>query len=925
MKNFERGSEWRRWDPHVHTKDTNKNDQFKSADFDTFCVTLFKKAIANNIEAIGITDYFEISNFNRVSDFVSNLDSCSELTSEEKASIRNIFLFPNIELRMLPVTDSGVLVNIHCLFNPDSGFLRTLQHDFFSSLKYAGYAMNREGFIALGKSGDPTLNDDESYKKGLNEFHIDHAQLKQLLDSNPKLKANTIVVVSNSNKDGASGLQKHYELFESEPGSLDAIRRNIYELSDAIFSGNPKDRTFFLGEKAGLGPEIIKQKCGSLKPCLHGADAHSEDKLFQPDEDRYCWIKANLSFDGLKQILCEPKARIQIQANTPEEKNGYHVISSVEIDDEICKQEIVFNPNLNSIIGGRSTGKSTLLQLVANRINPEVVDESAFIKSIPAENITIVWQDKEENKDRDIEFFPQNHMYEIARDTKKKDDLIKDIVEDEDKGEYLLNYERFCAKNAARLQANVDALFELQSKINILRSDLKELGDKSGLENEINSLKQRMQDSNSGESFSKEDLKEYEGLKKNIIDLQLELKTLNDNKKEIEGLRDESILDSSFSYKFNQLSEEQEKSIQRIYDVVSSEATTKWKKELNAIIVAIDERVKSCNTKIVDIEESREYQKGVVGLEGNKQYEELNSRLLAETKKLNEINTLQTQSDKVVDQKNKLFSETITNHVSYETEIDDLVARFTLVHDDIEIKIRKEFRQEKCDGLLKDFINMQGNKRQEYVKYFGELYQVNVREKLEEFLQNALENKIELKNHKEMRDLAKAVLVENWFSRTYEITYQNDIFNNMSDGKKAFVVLKLLLEFSNKKCPILIDQPEDSLDNRAIYDELVTYLEKKKKDRQVILVTHNSNIVVNADSEEIIVANQHGDDVKNVNGIKFQYVSGSLEHTVSKDKSEEIVLKSQGIREHVCEILEGGTEAFKKRDSKYAITEPISH
>ncbi|RLD13558.1 hypothetical protein DRI50_06910 [candidate division KSB1 bacterium] len=162
-------------------------------------------------------------------------------------------------------------------------------------------------------------------------------------------------------------------------------------------------------------------------------------------------------------------------------------------------------------------------------------------------------------------------------------------------------------------------------------------------------------------------------------------------------------------------------------------------------------------------------------------------------------------------------------------------------------------------------------------------------------------------------------MTENWFSISYELNYQSDTFGKMSDGKKAFVILKLLLEFSNKKCPILIDQPEDSLDNRAIYNELVTYLKKKKKDRQIILVTHNANIVVNADAEEVVVANQHGEDSKNQDDIKFQYISGSLENTIIKDSSIDIVLQSQGIREHVCEILEGGTEAFKKRENKYAI------
>ena len=141
----------------------------------------------------------------------------------------------------------------------------------------------------------------------------------------------------------------------------------------------------------------------------------------------------------------------------------------------------------------------------------------------------------------------------------------------------------------------------------------------------------------------------------------------------------------------------------------------------------------------------------------------------------------------------------------------------------------------------------------------------------------------------------------------------------MSQGKQAFVILKLLLEFSKKECPILIDQPEDSLDNRAIYNELVKYLIAKKKERQIILVTHNSNVVVNADAEQIIVANQYGEKNLNADGYKFQYVSGGLEFTKEKDKDVEFTLFAQGIREHVCEVLEGGNEAFKKREQKYGI------
>jgi len=457
---FERGSEWRKWDLHIHTKGTNKNDNFTSTDFDSFCVTLFKKALEKDIKAIAITDYFSIDNYKKVKEFVNNIDSSSDFDEQKRDKIKNIFLLPNVELRILPATGSGGLINIHCIFNPDSTFLDKLENDFFASLEDSGgNKMNRAGFIALGKSGNDSLDDDGAYKKGIKEFHLEPSNLIKLFKEKPELKENTIIAVSNSNSDGVSALQKHYMLFENETGSLDAVRSNIYKLSDAIFSGNPSDRGFFLGEKNGCDKSVVINKCGSLKPCVHGSDAHCEDKLFNPDKNRFCWIKADLTFEGLKQILCEPKDRVEIQANKPEEKSGYHVIKAVEINSDICKQTILLNPNLNTIIGGRSTGKSTLLQLIAYRANPSISNIKQFITDIPQEAIKIIWQDNEENKDRDIEFFPQSHMYEIARDKEKKNKLIQDIVEEKDDERLIKNYEVFCTNNKSTIQTNLDDLF----------------------------------------------------------------------------------------------------------------------------------------------------------------------------------------------------------------------------------------------------------------------------------------------------------------------------------------------------------------------------------------------------------------------------------------------------------------------------------
>lgn len=138
----------------------------------------------------------------------------------------------------------------------------------------------------------------------------------------------------------------------------------------------------------------------------------------------------------------------------------------------------------------------------------------------------------------------------------------------------------------------------------------------------------------------------------------------------------------------------------------------------------------------------------------------------------------------------------------------------------------------------------------------------------------------------------------------------------MSPGKKGIVLFQLFLEVSSSKVPILIDQPEDNLDNRTVYNTLNEFIKTKKIDRQIIMVSHNSNLVVSTDSENVIVANQNG---QNSSYSRFEYINGALEETKKKDSSELNELKKQGIREHVCEILEGGVEAFKKREEKYNI------
>jgi predicted ATPase len=140
----------------------------------------------------------------------------------------------------------------------------------------------------------------------------------------------------------------------------------------------------------------------------------------------------------------------------------------------------------------------------------------------------------------------------------------------------------------------------------------------------------------------------------------------------------------------------------------------------------------------------------------------------------------------------------------------------------------------------------------------------------------------------------------------------------MTPGKQALFALTLILGETDERWALLIDQPEDDLDSRSIYWDIVRYLVEQKKQRQIILVTHNANLVVGADAEEVLVANRHGDDRKNKDGRTFDYLTGSLEHSEPK-KSATYDLERMGIREHAVEILDGGEEAFQKRRDKYKI------
>ncbi|OFO56468.1 TrlF family AAA-like ATPase [Nosocomiicoccus sp. HMSC059G07] len=131
----------------------------------------------------------------------------------------------------------------------------------------------------------------------------------------------------------------------------------------------------------------------------------------------------------------------------------------------------------------------------------------------------------------------------------------------------------------------------------------------------------------------------------------------------------------------------------------------------------------------------------------------------------------------------------------------------------------------------------------------------------------------------------------------FNLNYAGRELSELSPGERGIVLLVFYLALNKGEEPIIIDQPEDNLDNESVYNRLVPCIIEAKKRRQVIIVTHNPNIAIACDAEQVI----HSSIDKSKNEIT--YTAGSIE--------------SEEIRNKIIDVLEGTEPAFTLRRKKY--------
>lgn len=157
----------------------------------------------------------------------------------------------------------------------------------------------------------------------------------------------------------------------------------------------------------------------------------------------------------------------------------------------------------------------------------------------------------------------------------------------------------------------------------------------------------------------------------------------------------------------------------------------------------------------------------------------------------------------------------------------------------------------------------------------------------------------QLRKGNEQKDIYDFIFGMSYLQPRYSLTYGGKEIGRLSPGERGLLLLVFYLLVDKDDIPLVLDQPEENLDNQTIFKILVTCIKAAKQRRQIFMVTHNPNLAVVCDAEQIIYASC--DKERNL----FEYMSGAIE--------------SPEIKSKVVEILEGTTPAFVNRKRKYGL------
>lgn len=742
--------------------------------------------------------------------------------------------------------------------------------------------------------------------------------------------------------------------FNKNKGLCKELRQNgIYEFTqkiriDAIEVRDENDISEFQNK---VKNNIIKECAlvvGSDNPDKEGK-GHAIDGF----GNAYTYVKmSEPTIEGMRQAILDPETRIKSVLKNdecPENLNvvthnyvaGVHISKLLHVNDINLR----FSPNLNCIIGGRGTGKSTIVEML--RLGLEKYEEEVYQKDI----IKNTFQ-----KDSSIDIyynFGSNNEFKISALGDKKD-----------KPKY--QYEN----NHGKLNSAPDfpvAIYSQKEIYSLAEDD----GNPEKLESspllkiiDDNIIKAKMSND--------EGIREKE---KEIIRLTQELDNLKSEMKDIPKIKAEIQLGLAKIQKFNDTGviekrkvfnerkcvhdeiknsiEEYSNKLKEVKECIEKE-TLLLSDRLKGLNIDIGnefiEQIEQINTEIKDIIENNEvkmseiadkleksevttllkevkedYEKAVeslgeIGIDNYKAEEEnLNNQKekLEKLEKKNEekekkVELIIEKINEYMEEKESLFNlrTDIINKINESTTNIKIELKYLSHGERWLFRLRRELgKQGAFDENFKNlykFIFEDGVANKDRIKKWlifllttedGDIRSLLGEElKLDPRFENIWKEKYKMGT---LSGLMKIIPEDRVKIKIVNNELEIDI-NEGSPGQRSAAILAFIL--SQGTAPLIIDQPEDDLDNSLIINLIVENIRNIKSNRQIIIVTHNPNIPVLGDAEGIIMLDRDKDG-----------------KVVFKNNKKTGCIEEKTIKKGICDIMEGGLEAFKKRESKYRI------
>ena len=484
LKAGNRGSVWRRWEPHVHTPGTVLEDRFpKDKGWELYLDAL--EAVTPRLQAIGVTDYCITRSYERM--------------REEKAKGRLKdceVLFPNVELRLKIGTAKGNFVNIHLLASPEDPNHVEEMNRFLGRLSFTAYddefTCTPSDLARLGqRAHHRELDEEAALKHGVTQFKVSLDNLLHTYRSIDWAQENIVIAVAGT-ADGTSGVREAADT---------TLREEIEKGAHAVFASSLKQRDYWLGNGAASVAEL-HERYGGPKPCIWGSDAHDLGRVGKPDEDRFCWLKGQASFDTLRQA-CRVPERAYVSPAAPSWTAGSQVIDQVRIENALWVKTPVLdlNAGLTAVIGGRGSGKTALVDMIAagcgsyreSKENPSFLARAK--EYLSESRVVLKWSNGEASQKRalDAPVDRSSDAYERARYLSQQ--FVEDLCSIEGMPKLIARYERdrkaLLPKGDKKTSERLQELVAAAEKV---RGHIRTLGNRRAsivrVENEIRDLRQ---------------------------------------------------------------------------------------------------------------------------------------------------------------------------------------------------------------------------------------------------------------------------------------------------------------------------------------------------------------------------------------------------------------------------------------------------